>query len=178
MDGRLENGRFEDEECGDSSFYVATCYDLGPIFFCVSVRFVSLHRHVQWFRSGLVFKAHRLLYHSNLGLRLIKKMRRAANRCGNLSIPNTESELSRQGGGWCIDLPKTACGQIAILYNPMNLAYRNCDLVDRVYQKTRVSCVDEVRISRKITARPLSREFGTYKIVTARFWSWLLDESL
>ena len=33
MDGRLENRRFEDEECGDSSFYVATCYDLGPIIF-------------------------------------------------------------------------------------------------------------------------------------------------
>ena len=27
----------------------------------------------QWFRGGLVFKAHRLLYHSTLGLRVIKK---------------------------------------------------------------------------------------------------------
>ena len=28
---------------------------------------------VQRFQGGLVFKAHRLLYHSNLGLRVIKK---------------------------------------------------------------------------------------------------------
>ena len=34
--------------------------------------------NVQWFRGGLVFKAHRLLYHSTLGLRVIKKKR----RCG------------------------------------------------------------------------------------------------
>jgi len=30
-------------------------------------------RNVQRFRGGLVFKAHRLLYHSTLGLRIIKK---------------------------------------------------------------------------------------------------------
>ena len=30
-------------------------------------------RNVQRFRGGLVFKAHRLLYHSTLGLRVIKK---------------------------------------------------------------------------------------------------------
>jgi len=32
-----------------------------------------LHRNVQRFRGGLVVKAHRLLYHSTLGLRVIKK---------------------------------------------------------------------------------------------------------
>jgi len=32
-----------------------------------------LYRNVQRFRGGLVFKAHRLLYHSTLGLRVIKK---------------------------------------------------------------------------------------------------------
>jgi len=32
-----------------------------------------LHRNEQRFRGGLVFKAHRLLYHSTLGLREIKK---------------------------------------------------------------------------------------------------------
>jgi len=31
------------------------------------------YRNVQRFRGGLVFKAHRLLYHSTLGLRVIKK---------------------------------------------------------------------------------------------------------
>ena len=30
-------------------------------------------RNVNWFRGGLVLKAHRLLYHSTLGLRVIKK---------------------------------------------------------------------------------------------------------
>jgi len=34
-----------------------------------------LGRNVQWFRGGLVFKAHRLLYRSTLGLRVIKKRR-------------------------------------------------------------------------------------------------------
>ena len=33
-------------------------------------------RNVQRFRGGLMFKAHKLLYHSNLGLRVIKKRRR------------------------------------------------------------------------------------------------------
>jgi len=28
---------------------------------------------VKWFRGGLVFKAHRLVYNSNVGLRVIKK---------------------------------------------------------------------------------------------------------
>ena len=32
-----------------------------------------LHKNVQRFRGGLVFKAHRLLYHTTLGLRVIKK---------------------------------------------------------------------------------------------------------
>jgi len=35
-----------------------------------------LHINVQWFRGGLVFKADRLLYHSTLGLRVIKKKNR------------------------------------------------------------------------------------------------------
>jgi len=32
-----------------------------------------LHRNVQRFRAGLALKAHRLLHHSTLGLRVIKK---------------------------------------------------------------------------------------------------------
>jgi len=31
------------------------------------------------FRGGLVFEAHRLVYHSTLGLRVIKKKKRLAN---------------------------------------------------------------------------------------------------
>ena len=34
-----------------------------------------LRRNVKPFRGGLVFKAHRLVYHSTLGLRVIKKKR-------------------------------------------------------------------------------------------------------
>ena len=35
-----------------------------------------LHRNVLRFRCGLVFKAHRLVYHSTLGLRVIKKKKK------------------------------------------------------------------------------------------------------
>jgi len=34
---------------------------------------VTVHRNVKRFRGGLVFKAHRLMYHSTLGSRVIKK---------------------------------------------------------------------------------------------------------
>ena len=37
-----------------------------------------LHRNVQRFQDGLVFKAHRLLYHSTLGLRVKKKKEEAS----------------------------------------------------------------------------------------------------
>ena len=37
------------------------------------------HRNVPWFRGGLVFKAHRLVYHSTLGSSVIKKKRRTPN---------------------------------------------------------------------------------------------------
>ena len=33
---------------------------------------------MKWFRGGLAFKAHRLLYHSTLGLRVIKKKMKPA----------------------------------------------------------------------------------------------------
>jgi len=39
----------------------------------LSVRFRIWGSGVERFRGGLVFKAHRLLYHSNLGLRVIKE---------------------------------------------------------------------------------------------------------
>jgi len=38
-----------------------------------SIQEQILLRNVQRFRGGLVFKAHRLLYHSTLDLRVIKK---------------------------------------------------------------------------------------------------------
>jgi len=39
------------------------------------------HRNVQRFQGGLAFKAHRLLYHSTLGLRVIKKRTSAETMC-------------------------------------------------------------------------------------------------
>ena len=36
----------------------------------------GVHRNVKRFRGGLVFKAHRLVYHSTLGLRVIKKKKK------------------------------------------------------------------------------------------------------
>jgi len=35
-----------------------------------------LYRTMHWFRGGLVFEAQTLLYHSTIGLRVIKKTRR------------------------------------------------------------------------------------------------------
>ena len=43
---------------------------------------------MQWFRGGLVIKAHRLLYHSILGSRVIKHKKRA------LRGPGVQEELS------------------------------------------------------------------------------------
>ena len=40
--------------------------------------------NVQRFRGGLVFKAHRLLYHSTLGVRVIKKKKKVLLRGGNM----------------------------------------------------------------------------------------------
>jgi len=37
-------------------------------------------QNVKRFRGGLVFKAHRLLYHSTLGLRVIKKKKESQTR--------------------------------------------------------------------------------------------------
>ena len=37
------------------------------------------YRNVQRLRGGLVFNDHRLVYHSTLGVRVIKKRRREAN---------------------------------------------------------------------------------------------------
>ena len=45
-----------------------------------SIQEQLLRRNVKRFRGGLVFKAHRLLYHSTLGLRVIKKRREVADR--------------------------------------------------------------------------------------------------
>ena len=42
--------------------------------------FQLLRRNVNRFRGGLVFKAHRLVYHSTLDLRVIKKKKKVRGR--------------------------------------------------------------------------------------------------
>ena len=52
-----------------------------------------LHRNVKRFRGGLVVKAHRLLYHSTLGLRETKKRRRFGDRAPVVMSSSPGSEL-------------------------------------------------------------------------------------
>ena len=56
-----------------------------------------LRRNVKRFRGGLVFKAHRLLYHSTLGLRVIKKKRRRSGRLTTLVGCPADIEPGRGG---------------------------------------------------------------------------------
>ena len=49
-----------------------------------------LSRNVERFRGGLVFKAHRLLYHLTLGSRVIKKKRRYPWRVGGVTLRMAE----------------------------------------------------------------------------------------
>ena len=44
-----------------------------------------LDRNVQRFQGGLVFKAHTLLYHSTLGLRVIKKKKKKKKKMRTLA---------------------------------------------------------------------------------------------
>jgi len=52
--------------------------------------YLSTHR-MQRFRGGLVFKAHRLVYHSTLGLKVIKK-----NKKGGTAVVDVLSLLDEQ----------------------------------------------------------------------------------
>jgi len=45
---------------------------------------------VKRFRAGLVFKAHKLLYHSTLASRVIKKKKKRADRCVGDGMGNGE----------------------------------------------------------------------------------------
>jgi len=56
-------------------------------------RLLETHQSQARFRGGLVFKAHRLLHHSTLGLRVIKKKKnpKLARPTGNSSPATTHS---------------------------------------------------------------------------------------
>ena len=45
----------------------------------ISLRVLLIYKIVQWFRGGLVFKAQRRVYHSILGVRVMKKEEEADN---------------------------------------------------------------------------------------------------
>jgi len=49
------------------------------------------------FRGGLVFKAHKLLYHSTLGLRVINKKKRRDGGVVTGRVEVTDGEGARQG---------------------------------------------------------------------------------
>ena len=54
-----------------------------------------LRAHTSQFRGGLVFKAHRLLYHSILGLRVIKKRKRHTSQtAADDSVGRSQASLS------------------------------------------------------------------------------------
>ena len=61
---------------------------------CIAVQFSTseqlLRRNVKRFRGGLVFKAHRLVYHSTLGLRIIKKKKRVEDAAERTWFTSTE----------------------------------------------------------------------------------------
>ena len=48
--------------------------------------------NVQRFRGGLVFKAHRLVYHSTLGLRVIKKKKKRKDL--GVTLPTTQKTIA------------------------------------------------------------------------------------
>ena len=51
---------------------------------------------MQRFRDGLLFKVHRLLYHSTIGLRVIKKEKRKSER---VRLTLVAGSVSEGGGG-------------------------------------------------------------------------------
>jgi len=66
-----------------------------------SVEEQQLYRNVQRFQGGLAFKAHRLVYHSILGLRVI--MKKKENRVGVSSVIfRTASMFSPTGRDQCL----------------------------------------------------------------------------
>ena len=63
-----------------------------------SIQEQLLRMNVKRFRSGLVFKAHRLLFHSTLGLRVIKKKKTRAPQ-PPASVPRGPPPLRHGGEG-------------------------------------------------------------------------------
>ena len=54
-----------------------------------SIQELLLYRHVQRFRGRLVFQAHRLVHHSTLGLRVIKKRKKSQEPTSPDPVPDS-----------------------------------------------------------------------------------------
>ena len=54
------------------------------------------------FRGGLVFKAHRLLYHSALGLRVIKKKKKGLTRAALRAVARIQQPCARAGSRYLV----------------------------------------------------------------------------
>jgi len=67
---------FKDPSCPGSQVTKKETFGVWYSVLIVSGSECSVQGFVQRFRGGLVFKAHRLVYHSSVGLRVIKKRRR------------------------------------------------------------------------------------------------------
>ena len=68
-----------------------------------------LHRNVKRFRGGLVFKAHRLLYHSTLGVRVIKKKEEdVARGVAAVVVRLNPCRLQKKGFIECAVVPRRA----------------------------------------------------------------------
>ena len=90
---------------GVARFGGVTCGALGfrKLLYCLSspIRAMPFDRQVKRFRGGLVFKAHRLAYHSTLGWRVIKKKKRAL-----LALPHSipQKALRRVAQGSLLEI--------------------------------------------------------------------------
>ena len=161
---------------------------------------------MQRFRGGLVFKAHRRVYHSTLGLRVIKKTRRrkhiraqdraAANgetesgplRAHNLRGQQMPSPWSRRGH--LLYSQKHLSPPSPRFFKPVpaisrrgNTSVQPCPGYSR--NPFVIRCLDGSRDEggwtfATLLARPaaLSSVHGTYKTVQARFWPCLTGKSL
>ena len=91
-----------------------------------------LHRNVQRFRGGLVFKAHRLLYHSTLSLRVIKKKKKTATCAAFLAsrLPRSKSTATQVDRGSTFAprrLTHDVCQKAALdFWSARGLARRRC----------------------------------------------------
>ena len=73
------------------------------------------------FRGGLVFKAHRLVYHSSLGLRVIKKKKKSSSPpcvAGLLAVRGRSVPVECRGGGIILYYSQAYTKSMSLKYKP------------------------------------------------------------